>query len=115
MDRPDIPPADLPTLDLAAPGDPPPGYDILRVLGRGGMGVVYLARQRALGREVALKVIAGGAHAAPEERTRLRIEAEAIARLQHPGIVQVFEVGEHRGLPFLALEYCPGGSLEEKL
>jgi hypothetical protein len=92
-----------------------PGYDVLDLLGRGAMGVVYTARQRQLQRLVALKMIRGGASAGPEELARFRTEAEAIARLQHPQIVQIFEVGEYDRLPFLALEYCPGGSLEKKL
>jgi WD40 repeat protein len=91
------------------------GYEILDVLGRGGMGVVYKARQLALHRVVALKMILAGAHADAEELRRFRREAEAAARLQHPGIVQVFEIGEHQGLPFMALEYCAGGSLSRKL
>jgi WD40 repeat protein len=92
-----------------------PGYEVLATLGRGGMGVVYRARQTRLGRTVALKMILSGAHAGAADLARFRTEAEAIARLQHPNIVQVFEVGEHQGLPFFSLEYCPGGSLERKL
>jgi len=93
----------------------PPGYEILSVLGRGGMGIVYQARHLQLDRVVALKMILAGSHASAEERARLRTEAEAIARLQHPNIVQVFEIGEHDGKPFLALEFCAGGSLNQKL
>ena len=99
------PPADL------APG----GYELISELGRGGMGVVYMARQQSLRRIVALKMILAGAHARPEDAARFRREAETIARLQHPNIVQIYEVGEHGGGPFLALEFCPGGSLEKKL
>jgi tRNA A-37 threonylcarbamoyl transferase component Bud32 len=92
-----------------------PGYEVLGVLGRGGMGVVYKARQKGLGRLVALKMILHADHAGRAERQRFQAEAEAIARLQHPHIVQVFEVGEHKGHPFFSLEFCPGGSLEAKL
>jgi hypothetical protein len=100
------------------PGEPPPeipGYEVLGVLGRGGMGVVYKARHLALKRPVALKMILAGAHAGDQERSRFRTEAEAAARLQHPNIVQVYEVGEHHGLPFCALEFVDGGSLSRKL
>jgi tRNA A-37 threonylcarbamoyl transferase component Bud32 len=90
-------------------------YVILQVLGRGGMGIVFQAREQKLNRVVALKMILTGEHAGDHEVARFRTEAEAIARLQHPNIVQVFEVGEHRGKSFLSLEYCAGGSLEKKL
>jgi hypothetical protein len=91
-----------------------PGYEVEEVLGRGGMGVVYRARHLALKRTVALKMLAAG-HPHPAERARFRAEAEAVARLQHPNIVQIHEVGEADGRPFIALEYVAGGSLAERL
>jgi WD40 repeat protein len=116
------PPDDACTLRLTNP--PPeaaevwpnvPGYEILAVLGRGGMGVVYQARQTTLGRLVALKMLRDGALAGAEELSRFRIEAQALARLQHPNIVQIYEISEYSGRPFFSLEFCAGGSLEGRL
>ncbi len=92
-----------------------PDYEILAVLGRGAMGVVYKARHLPLNRVVALKMILSGQHARGQERARFKAEAEAVARLQHSNIIQVHEVGEHDGRPFFSLEYCPGGALNKKL
>jgi serine/threonine-protein kinase len=92
-----------------------PGYEVLGVLGRGGMGVVYKARQLNLDRFVALKVLLAGPHADPLLRARFRVEAEMSARLAHPNIVTVFDVGEAGGLPYLALEYVEGTALAREL
>jgi serine/threonine protein kinase/WD40 repeat protein len=89
------------------------GYDILGKLGGGGMGVVYKARDRRLGRLVALKMIGSGPHADPDSLARLRTEALAVARMRHANIVQIYEVGEHDGLPFLALELVGAGNLAQ--
>jgi serine/threonine protein kinase/tetratricopeptide (TPR) repeat protein len=91
------------------------GYDILMELGHGGMGVVYKARQRRLKRLVALKMIRAGIQTRPEDRDRFRIEAEAVARLRHPNILQIYEIGEVSGLPYVSLELLEGGSLTDRL
>ena len=95
--------ADLPTV---------PGYEVLGFLGEGGMGVVYRARHVRLDRLVALKLLRGGSS---KRLARFRAEALADARLQHPHVVQIFEIGEHQGQPYLALELLEGGSLEAKI
>ncbi len=92
-----------------------PGFEIRRRLGRGGMGIVYEALQVKPRRLVALKVVRGGADADPEELRRFRDEAESAARLQHPNIAQIFEVGEHNGLPWFSMELCGAGSLDHYL
>src|SRR5262249_8903535 len=99
-------------------GDSPafvPGYEIFEEIGRGGMGVVYKARQTGRNRPVALKMILAGSHAGPTERERFRREAQAVAALQHPHIVQIFDIGEANGHAYLALEFVDGGSLAEHL
>jgi predicted Ser/Thr protein kinase len=108
------------TVGNVAPASPAdvysiPGYEVLRELGRGGMGVVYLARQARLGRLVALKMLLAHRHAAPAHQARFQAEVEAIGRLRHPNLVQVYEVGEHDGRAFFSMEYLDGGSLEEKI
>jgi serine/threonine-protein kinase len=112
--EPTVPPAET-ALDPALARFNVPGYEVLGELGRGGMGVVYKARQTALKRQVALKMILSGVHAGPQERERFRSEAEAVASLQHPNIVQIYEVDHHEGLPYFALELVDGGSLAQRL
>jgi WD40 repeat protein/tRNA A-37 threonylcarbamoyl transferase component Bud32 len=105
-----VSPADRPHAPLV------PEYDLLGVIGAGGMGVVYKARHRRLNRLVALKTLGRDALADPGSRDRFQVEAEAVARLQHPNIIQVFDVGtfeERAGVhtPYLSLEYVGGGNL----
>ena len=103
----------------ATSSDPSPptfaGYTVQGVLGRGGMGIVYKAHQLKANRVVALKMILTSKHASVQDQIRFQIEAEAVARLQHPNIVQLHEVGEQDGMPFFSLEFCEGGSLDQKL
>ena len=109
---------DLPddrTEDLAIDGDTVTGYDLLGELGRGGMGVVYKARHRKLNRTVALKMILDGLHASGEDMRRFQLEAEAVAKLQHPNIVEIYDVSEHEGRPYIALEFADGGTLDDKI
>jgi WD40 repeat protein/tRNA A-37 threonylcarbamoyl transferase component Bud32 len=91
-----------------------PGFEILGILGQGGMSVVYIARQVSLNLLVALKVIKAKVYADPEVAARFRDEAEAAARFQHPHIIQVHEVGEYDGRGYLVLEYVSGGTLQQK-
>jgi len=104
------------------PPDPPdgkprqlPGYEVQAMLGRGGMGVVYKARHLRLNRIVALKMLLTGAYAGPRERARFQREAEAVANLRHPSIVQVYDVGDHDGCPYFTMELLEGGSLAQSL
>jgi eukaryotic-like serine/threonine-protein kinase len=101
-----VPDVELPQVD---------GYDVQAVLGRGGMGVVYKARQLSLNRPVALKMLLAGAHAGSQEVGRFRREAEAVAALRHPNIVQLYDVGELAGRPYFTMELVEGGSLAEHL
>src|SRR2546429_2588995 len=91
-----------------------PGYELLAVLGRGGHGIVYRARHLKLKRMAALKMLLTGEYASPAELARFMREAEAIAALQHPNIVQIYDVGEVDGRPYFAMEYGGGGSLTQK-
>ena len=112
-------PGDTDTKRIASPTASSPsaplGYEILEELGRGGMGVVYKARQLSLNRLVAVKMVLAGEQASPQAITRFLHEAEAIGRMQHPNIVQVYEVGRHQDRPYFAMEFIDGGNLDKKL
>jgi len=103
----DTPPPWNPAAEL--PGIP--GYQVEAVVGRGGMGIVYKARHLRLNRPVALKMLLAGAYAGPEERQRFLREAEAVAGLRHPNIVQVHDIGDHDGRPYFTMECVEGGVL----
>src|SRR5262245_45821971 len=92
-----------------------PGYEVEVVIGRGGMGVVYKARQCALDRLVAIKMLLAGPLAGPQDLTRFRREIAALASLRHPNIVQVYDAGEVERRPYFAMEFVEGGSLARKL
>jgi serine/threonine protein kinase len=92
-----------------------PGHEVSGVLGIGGTGIVYKARQIKLNRLVALKMLTTGGGAEPERLARFRTEAQAVARLHHVNIVQIYEIGEHNGLPYISLEFCEGGTLASHL
>ncbi|HZL90603.1 MAG TPA: protein kinase [Pirellulaceae bacterium] len=92
-----------------------PGYEIVQEVGRGGMGIVYQARQLGLARTVALKMVSTGLKAGPKDLTRFRAETAALARLQHPNIVQIYDVGQAAGRPYFVFEFVAGGSLAQQL
>jgi len=92
-----------------------PGYQLLSILGRGGMGQVFLAVHLELERQVALKVVAAGATATPETLQRFRAESRAVAAIKHPGVCQIFEAGQAGHIPFLAMEYVDGLTLSQSI
>jgi serine/threonine-protein kinase len=106
----------LPGTAREAPGFPAiPGYEIQAVLGQGGMGVVYRARQVRLQRPVALKMLLAGAHTQPEALERFRREAQAVAGLRHANVVQIYDVGEVDGRPYFTMELVEGGNLAKRI
>src|SRR4051794_27279295 len=92
-----------------------PGYEVLALLDEGGMGTVYRARQPRLGRQVAIKMVRAGRHARADQIDRFRAEAQAVARLRHPHIIQIYEVGEWQGQPYFSMEYVADGNLAQRL
>src|SRR5262249_44619603 len=99
----------------AGTGPSIPGYEVIRELGRGGMGVVYLAWQTGLGRLTALKMVLAGDYSRPQDLARFRGEAEAVARLGHPHLGKVYEIGDQEGHPYFSMEYVDGGRLADSL
>src|SRR5262249_16468356 len=92
-----------------------PGYEVNAVLGHGGMGVVFRARHLRVNRPVALKMALAGAYAGPRELARIQREAEAVARLRHVNLVQIYDVGDSDGRPYFTMELVEGGSLAQKI
>ena len=89
-------------------------YELLQEIARGGMGIVFKARHKKLNRIVAIKMIIGGQYSTDDAIQRFQVEAEAAAKLDHPGIVPVYEIGSAQGQPFFAMKYIEGGSLSEQ-
>jgi serine/threonine-protein kinase len=108
-------PAAAPSAPPIVPAETVDNLEIQERLGEGGMGVVYRARQPALDRFVAIKMIHAGARTDPRQLARFRTEVQAVARLSHPNFVQIYEIGQRDGLPYFLMEYVAGGSLERKL
>src|SRR5262245_2437731 len=102
---------------LARARKPPtiPGYEVLELIGNGGMGVVYRARHLRLDRVVAIQMLLAGVYARERDLERFRREARAVAALRHPNIVQVHDTDEHEGVPYLAMEFIDGGTLTSAL
>src|SRR6476619_1790647 len=90
-------------------------YEVLAPLGAGSMGEVYRARDGRLGREVAIKVLGGEVRGDPETLERFRREAQLLAAITHPSVCQIFDLGDHEGAPFLAMELLSGESLADRL
>jgi serine/threonine-protein kinase len=111
-----VPPTSVPTPPPRGVALPQvPGYEVETMLGRGGMGIVFRARHLRLNRPVALKMLLGGAYAGPQDVARFQREAEAVAALRHPNVVQLYDVGDVDGRPFFTMELVEGGSLAQKL